>query len=209
MTSSKLIRRDALGGDPATWDAPEVKAPAGTVNDAADEEEQLNAIRARARDRGFQEGHAAGLAAAQAEITERSNALECVLQALTRPMQELDHRVEEEIFALVQAVAQQLLRRELASDPSHLIPVIREGLAALPAASGEVVVRMHPQDAEVVRKSMRPSDDDRPWRVESDPVIERGGCVIVSPRSQVDGRLQTRIGRAIATMFEDQRGDEG
>jgi flagellar assembly protein FliH len=68
---------------------------------------------------------------------------------------------------------------------------------------------MHPQDAEVVRKSMRPSDDDRLWRVEADPVIERGGCVIVSPRSQVDGRLHTRIGRAIATMFEDQRSDEG
>jgi flagellar biosynthesis/type III secretory pathway protein FliH len=87
MTSSKLIRRDALGSDPATWDAPEVKATAGNVSDAADEAELLNAIRAEARDRGFQEGHAAGLAAARAEITERSNALDCVLQALTRPMQ--------------------------------------------------------------------------------------------------------------------------
>ena len=37
--------------------------------------------------------------------------------------------------------------------------------------------------------------------------MDRGGCVIVTPQSQVDGRLETRLGRTIATMFEDERKD--
>jgi flagellar biosynthesis/type III secretory pathway protein FliH len=37
--------------------------------------------------------------------------------------------------------------------------------------------------------------------------MERGGCRIVTPQSEVDGRLETRLGRTIATMFEDERKD--
>ena len=207
---SRLIRGEALANDPLPWIAPEVRGvPArGRPGSAAEEEAELERIRREARQQGFDQGHAEGLEVAAQDIIQQRQALERVLQALTRPMEELDHRVEEELVALVTAVARQLVRRELRMDPSHLVAVVREGLAALPISAEEIVVRVHPEDAAVLRECMGREDDDRPWRIQADPAMEPGGCQIVSAASQVDGRLETRLGRVIATMFEDARGDD-
>jgi flagellar assembly protein FliH len=131
-----------------------------------------------------------------------------VLKALARPLEELDVCVEEEIVALVKAVSGQLVRRELKLDPSHIVGVIREGLTALPLSSGKPVIRLHPEDADVVQQCLATSEADRAWRIEADPVMERGGCVIVTTDSQVDCRLETRLGRVLATMFEGERVDD-
>jgi flagellar assembly protein FliH len=130
-----------------------------------------------------------------------------VLNACARPLEELDVRVEEELVALVKAVCQQLVRRELKLDPSHVVGVIREGLTALPLSNEEHVVRLHPEDAALVRERLQ-ADDSRAWRIEADPVIERGGCTIHAGNSQVDGRLETRLGRVVATMLDGERRED-
>jgi len=90
-------------------------------------------------------------------------------------------------------------------DPGHLIGIIREALAALPLASGDVVVRLHPADAEAIRERLPDPAGDRAWRVETDPLLERGGCLITSPRSTIDARLDARLSRVIARLLEDER----
>ena len=124
-----------------------------------------------------------------------------MLNVLARPLEELDVCVEEEILALVKVVSGLLVRREFAVDPSHVVGVIRDGIAALPITSREPVIRLHPADAEVVERCLDKSATDR-WRIETDPVMNRGDCMIVTGESQVDGRLETRLGRVLATMFE-------
>lgn len=200
MTSSRLIRSDMLSDDPLTWRAPVVTgAPLrGSL-------EQIIALEEEARQTGFDKGHAAGLRDGRREIAVRSKALETVLDALARPVSNLDHRIEEELLALVKAVAQQLIRREINLDPTHIVGVIREGLAALPASAEEVIVHLHPEDANVVRECLQSEDADQGWRIETDPLIERGGCQINTKNSVIDGRLETRLGHVIATMFEDER----
>ena len=61
---------------------------------------------------------------------------------------------------------------------------------------------------EVARECLPPAEAERAWSIEGDPVIQRGGCLIITSTSQVDERLETRLGRAIATMFEDEREDD-
>ncbi len=200
MTSSRLIRSDMLSDDPLTWRAPVVTgAPLrGSL-------EQIIALEEEARQTGFDKGHAAGLQDGRREIAVRSKALETVLDALARPVTNLDHRIEEELMALVKAVAQQLIRREINMDSTHIVGVIREGLAALPASAEEVIVHLHPEDANVVRECLQAEDADQGWHIETDPLIERGGCHINTKNSVIDGRLETRLGHVIATMFEDER----
>ena len=72
-------------------------------------------------------------------------------------------------------------------------------------AASDIIVRMHPEDARVMRECLAEEPGERNWRIEPDPLLERGGCVLATPNSQVDLRLDTRLGRAIATMFDDQR----
>jgi flagellar assembly protein FliH len=206
--ASKLIRGHDLAERCLPWAAPEV---AGTPVRGHPGEMDLHDVRSarqRAVVEGFEQGRATGLAAGARELTARAEVLEKTLDALARPLEHLDHRFHDEILALVKAVARQLVRRELRLDPTHIVGVIREGLAALPMSVSDAVVRLHPEDATVVHECLPPSSDQRSWKIEVDPLMDRGGCLIVTPTSQIDGRLETRLGRVIATMFEDERQEE-
>jgi flagellar assembly protein FliH len=207
MATTRLIRGHELGAEPTPWQAPEVSGP--TVRSRAGGLDDLRAERERARREGFEEGRRAGLEAARQETAARGRLLEQALDALARPFEGLEQRFHEEVVELVRAVARQLLRRELRLDPGHVVGVVREGLAALPMAATDVVVRLHPDDAAVMRECLAPADGERSWRIEPDPLLERGGCVVLTSQSQVDGRLETRLGRTIATLFEDERRDPG
>lgn len=200
MTSSRLIPGDEVATELPTWSAPDM---AGAP--VRGSEKELAELERRATERGFETGKAAGLAAATADIRERVGALESVLDALARPFINLDHRIEEELLALVQAISHQLVRRELHIDPTHIVGVIRDGLAALPASAEEVVVRLHPDDADIVRECLRQDDPDQGWLIAADPVMERGGCEIETRSSIIDACIETRLGNVIATMFEDER----
>lgn len=209
MTSYRLIQDDALSGNYVTWSAPEVckgRAQDLDVNEA--EQIDPDQIRRRAWDEGFAEGRQAGLAAGQQEVTESIATLERVLQTLARPLEELDVCVEEEILALVKVITRHVIRREFKLDPAHIVGIIREGLGALPSGAGQIVIKMHPEDAEVVRKLLGDGDGDRSWSIEADPVMERGGCEILADESRIDCRLETRLSRVLSTMFESERAND-
>lgn len=201
--ATRLIRGHELAEDCHAWQAPEVADPG--IRNRASQTEDLHSTRQKAWQEGFDQGRTAGLQAAQQEITQRAGALERALDALARPFEDLDQRFHAEVLELVKAVTRQVLRRELHLDPAHLLGVISEGLTALPMSATDVVVRMHPEDAAAVRDCLAPASSERSWRIETDPLMERGGCVIVTAQSQVDGRLDTRLSRTIATMFDDER----
>ncbi len=203
--ASKLIRSHELAGALQPWLAPEVAVPLHGAG--AGRSEDPATIRQQAWREGFDDGRRAGLEAAQKEINERVRTLETALDALARPFEGLEHGFHEEIIELVKAVSRQLVRREMRLDPTHLAGVVREALGVLPMAATDVAVRVHPQDAAVLRDCLVPEQAPRAWRIEADPAMERGGCIVTTTQSQVDGRLETRLARTIATLFDDSRNE--
>jgi len=209
--SRRLIRNEEIPAGCRPWAAPEMAAPAagtspGTGMEAAAglEEARRNGFEEGHR-AGFEAGRQAGLEAAAQEIAHRSQLLAGALDALASPFAGLEQRFHEEIIELVRAVCRQLVRREMQLDPSHVAGTVREALAALPMAANDVVVRVHPQDAAVLEDCLTPAAGSRAWRIEADPLLERGGCLVTTTSSQVDGRLETRLARTIATLFDDAR----
>lgn len=206
-SSSKIIRGTEVTAEVAPWNVPAVAemTNGARAKETPPAQEDLAQVRERAAQQGFEQGRAQGLEAGRSDLQQHAELLRRVLDGLARPVQTLDQQFEEEVFALVTALARQLVRRELKLDQTHIIGIIREGLAALPAASTNVQVRLHPQDAELVREMLQPDTDDRPWSIEPDPLMEQGGCRIVTESAQIDGRLDTRLGRVVAAMLEDER----
>ena len=206
---SRLIRSSAAAEQCVAWQAPDVSATGSAAGLRRNDDADLNALQQRAWQQGLEEGRAAGIEASTRELGTHIAAVERVLDALARPLEDLDHRVEEELLALVQAIVRQLIRREVHLDPAHIIGVIREGLAALPLAAGDITVRLHPGDADIVRGCLTENATDRAWRLEADPLLDRGGCLISSARSTIDARLETRLARVIAGLLEDERVNAG
>ena len=183
--------------------------PAAAMSaEPADISEDINELRNRAWEEGFERGREAGLEVGMKEADDLVAQLSKVLQNLARPLEQLDHRVEDEILALVGCIARQLVSREIRLDPTHVIGLIREGLAALPLSAEDVTLCLHPKDEAIVRERLQSDDQERPWRIEADPMMERGGCRILSSSAQVDGQLETRLARVIANMLQDHREDE-
>lgn len=170
--------------------------------------------RRQGKDEGFQAGHSEGYSQAyaegQKEMAEKVAYLEQIMSLLHSPFAELDKEVEDQLVTLAMSVAKHLVRRELKIDPGQVVAVVREALTALPAASRNVRLFLHPEDAGLVRDALSISDGDMNWKIVEDPIITRGGCRVMTETSQVDASVETRLAAIIAKALGGEReGDRG
>jgi flagellar assembly protein FliH len=158
--------------------------------------------------RGYQEGLAAGQAEIQkrtGELNARIARLDSILELLSRPLEDLDKEIEQQLTLLALTVGKQMVRRELRTDPAQVIAVIRESVGRLPAAARDVRVHLHPEDAAVVREHLSSPSADRAWNIVEDPAMSRGGCVVRTDTSQIDARLDSRLNAVVSAAFGDER----
>jgi flagellar assembly protein FliH len=166
---------------------------------------RLEALQKEAYDEAWQQGLAEGIAAGREEVSKRAERFDALLGRLAEPFDELDETVEKQLVELAMTVVQQLFRRELRQDPGHIVGVVREALRLLPVASRSVRVRLHPEDAAFVRESLPPSEGERAWTIVEDPMIERGGCKVVTEQSQIDAQAESRLKAVIASIVDERR----
>jgi flagellar assembly protein FliH len=185
------------------WTAPDMENPAApqkmaTVGGLVD-------LQAEAHKEAFEQGLAEGREAGRAEVRAQVERLSGMFYDLAKPFEELDTEVERELLTLAMALARQIVRRELKTDPTQIIGIIREAIAALPVAAREVRVHLHPEDAAVVREHLAPTENERAWSIIEDPVMARGGCQISSATSRIDARLETRLGGILSELMGTER----
>ncbi|WP_242472392.1 flagellar assembly protein FliH [Ectothiorhodospira mobilis] len=170
--------------------------------------EGYEAGHAEGREAGHREGEARGRRSGERAMRTHIQALEQLLQGLATPYAELDETMEEELVQLAMAVARHLVRRELRTDPSAVVAVLREALGALPSAERKVHLYLHPQDARLVREALQVEELNRPWSVVEDPTLSRGGVRVETDTSRVDATLETRLNAVIASVWGgERRGD--
>ena len=167
---------------------------------------RLEALQQEAYDEAFRQGREEGLEAGRAELAARAARLDALLAAQARPLEELDETVEKQLVDLAMLVVRQLFRRELKTDPGHVIGVVREAVGLLPVASRDIRVHLHPEDAALLRESLSATDGERAWSLVEDPLIARGGCRVTTDASQIDAQNATRLNAVIAAITGDERG---
>ncbi len=162
-------------------------------------------LQAEAHKEAFQQGLEEGRLAGRAEVRAQVERLAGMFYDLAKPFEVLDAQVEHELLTLAMALARQIVRRELKTDPTQIIGIIREAIAALPVAARDVRVHLHPEDAAVVREHLAPTESERAWNMVEDPVMARGGCQITTATSRIDARLETRLGSILSELLGDER----
>jgi len=139
------------------------------------------------------------------QLRAKVASLSAVFDKLAKPLDELDAEVADQLARLSMSIARQVIRREVRTDPAQVIAVMRETVALLPASVRQVRIHMHPDDAAVVREHLAAPGGDRAWSIAEDPMLSRGGCMVISDSSQIDARIETRIGSIAAAMFGEER----
>jgi flagellar assembly protein FliH len=193
----------AAAADAELWTAPDMgnasvvhKVP--TVSALAD-------LQAEAYKEAFELGLAEGREAGRGQVRAQVEQLAGMFYDLAKPFEELDAEVERELLTLAMALARQIVRRELKTDPTQIIGIIREAISALPVAARDVRVHLHPEDAVVVRQNLAPTENERAWSIVEDPVMARGGCQITTATSRIDARLETRLGGILSELMGTER----
>ena len=195
-----------------TWQAPVLDGfdarPAGRNLTG----EQLREEQRRLLAAAEAQGRASGLAAAQQDIDaklraldEKSRSLQAALNALGRPLAQVDDVVHEQITMLALELARGLLRRELRTDPSQVIGMVRDTVALLPVSVQGVRVALHPEDAALVRERVVVAGPESAWAIVDDPALARGDCRVHTDYAQIDARIATRLNEALAALLGDER----
>lgn len=174
--------------------------------------EELEVLRQTAYEEGLAAGRAEGLRQAAEEVRVQAESLRALIGCLARPLEQLDARVEEELVALVIAMVRQLVRREIKTDPGVIVAALQQALGVLPLAAREIAVKVHPEDAALLRGVYAETGEEQVpgWRIVETPAVTRGGCVVVTSTSEVDATVERRLTAAIRSVFgSDRLGDAG
>lgn len=215
MSSSKIIAAEDIERL-QRWSAPRVGV--SREQQTAEEvetvrlptAEEVAAIEQAAYQEGFERGLREGREAARKELQERVSHLDHIMAGLTHPLSQVNDEVEDELVALAIAMARQLIRRELQSDPKQIVAVVREALKALPSDARRVQLFLHPEDACLVHELMAVTEGDGPlWKVVDDGGLTRGGCRVQSEYSRIDATVEKRLNNVISQLLGGERsGDQ-
>ncbi len=215
--SNKVISGDA-GKTAKQWSPPEMGRSSGRGSGIEGRgtlltTEQVEQIHQHAykegfelgKKEGFEFGHKEILAKGREQLLERIEQLEAIISTLETPLKQMDDQIEREIVELIIATVRQLVRREVKTDPEQIIGVVREALSVLPVSARHVRLVLQPEDAELVREIYDVNAKEVGWTIVEDPVMERGGCKVLTDISQVDATLESRLTTLVTQLLGGER----
>lgn len=165
--------------------------------------EELESLRESARMEGLEAGRKEALEQLELERRELGKRLGSVLDNLAHPYDDLDPELAGELAFLAVHVGATLFRAALSVRPEQVVQIVLAALEALPSHDRRPVVRLHPEDARLCREVLS-RDNKVVARLDADPDIERGGCVVHSSSSRVDARVASRIEAVTTALLEEQ-----
>lgn len=161
---------------------------------------------------GFDEGHSQAQEEGQRQMAEYldnqgKEAAQHLLSVVASARTQLE-RVEQDmasgVLDLACALAQQVLRHALTTQPEVLQSVVQEAVGMLMADSKTAVLRMHPQDVEVFAQQFEPQlhtlFPHLALQLVPDATLTRGGCVLDAAGTVVDATVERRWQRAVARL---------
>lgn len=169
--------------------------------------QELEVLRQAAYAEGLAAGRGEGLREGGEEVQAQIRILGSLIDSLARPLERLDARVVDELVALTITLVRQLVRREIRTEPGIIVAAVREAISVLPLSAREIAVKVHPDDAALLRERYpeHAVEGGLGWRLVESPAITRGGCVVVTSTSEVDATVERRLEAAIRHVFGGER----
>ncbi|PQO94825.1 flagellar assembly protein FliH [Massilia phosphatilytica] len=177
--------------------------------------EELEAIRAAAREEGYAEGldagqadghaagHEEGLALGRAEAAEELEHLRQLATTFGDAVTQADEAISNDVLELALHLARGMVRTAFDVKPDLIIPVVREAIDYLPNLQQPALLMLHPEDALIVRSGIGHELDKNGWRIVEDESIARGGCRVDTASNQIDAQIGARWQRLTHALGKD------
>ena len=169
---------------------------------------EADAIKQKAYDEGFAQGNEDGAAAGRARVEAALDNLNRMVSGLDQANARAMLSLEPEMVALVQACVDRIFLTPGAVDKNLIRQVVSEAVRRV--AENEVVtITVSPADLELIRE-FQPSllerfEDLKRVKLQTDPEMHAGDCLVASPTAQVEGGLAERRERILGLLEEGLR----
>lgn len=147
---------------------------------------------------GRNAGFGEGVKEARAHFDSLSQPVEAVLEALTQLQADYQSALRTEVVDLVAKVARQVIRCELALQPTQVLALVDEALEAMPASSGDIEVFLNPEELQRIRE-LAPERAGR-WTLIADGRLEPGECRVKAGDREADAGCRQRLAACIDTI---------
>jgi flagellar assembly protein FliH len=211
MTSSedlhaRFIPREELEGfaawRPHAFDA-DAAAPGAREKAAANDAAAVQA----ARQAGYQDGYRDGLVALdsfkQAFAAQMTAQLGALVASFDAELARLESQIADGVAASATALAQQVVRSEVATRPELVAQVASHAVEAVLLSARHIRVHVNPDDLPLVQQGAADALAARNARLMADAGISRGGVRIESDLGRIDATIETRWKQAAAALGQN------
>lgn len=182
------------------------------AREVQEEEVQEESDRQQAYKDGFTAGLEHGKLQAQADVQlqmqafmsnqaqEAADKLVKLFESAQKELQASEQTMAQGVLALSCELARQMLRHELTVNTGVVMPVLTEAIGLLGNDFKTAVVKMNPVDIAALGEQIQADFAGLNVSLRADPDVLPGGCLLESAGTVVDGTVQKRWQRAVATL---------
>ena len=131
---------------------------------------------------------------------EAAQRMQSALQTLEASLIDMQQHMAQQVLELACDIARQVVRQELSVNPNALLPVVREAVGMLVTEGRPATVRLNPEDMEAMAQPLREEINAPGVQWMADAAVPAGGCMVESAGTVVDGSIDKRWQRAIASL---------
>ena len=157
---------------------------------------------------GFDKGRKEGLKAGQNDVNQSVAYLQQIMKTLNTPLSDLDKQVEGDLINLVNSMTRQLVRRELETQPEHVIGAMRAAMAVLPINDRKLKIFLHPLDVELVKTGLSIDGEESSWQWVEDPLLTRGGVRLETADTTIDATVEAQLNSVINKLLGEERNND-
>jgi flagellar assembly protein FliH len=180
-----------------------------------DYEEFAEAARIQGYNVGFEQGRAAGMAAAEEAMAQSVQRLQALVHGVHENHAVFFRAAERQVVDLALQIAQKVVEREVENMPDLAVNVVRAALEEMDARTA-VRVRVSPDDEELLRRRwaqvVPPGIGADRIELQQDERVQSGGAVIETTHGEVDAQLESKLaqlGNALWTFVMDVNSVQG
>jgi flagellar assembly protein FliH len=157
---------------------------------------------------GFIQGHAQAVLETHKQISdyienegrEQAQNFGQLMASAKAQLANADQVLAHGVLALACEIARQILQQEITVNVEAVKPVIAQGLAFMLDEGKSAKIRLSPFDFDELKESLLADYEPIALSLVADPSISSGGCLIESNDTIVDGTIEKRWSRTIASL---------
>ncbi len=152
----------------------------------------ISKVFAEGRRRGYTEGSLAGQQEGRKQFVEAAQPLEAITGKVNDFLAHIERKQREDLLQLVEKVTRRVIRCELALQPTQLLALVEEALAAFPAMPETLRVMLSTEEFNRLRDAVPEKVSE--WGLTPTPDLPPGECRVITDKSELDIGCEHRPG---------------